>query len=191
MRRLMWMTAVIVLSAGAADAQSTTTPPAIGPTSPLGTLGSSTATASNGTGIPLGATEIDPGGLSPAVSPNCSMSGSGASMSGTKSTFDGGGTTTAGSEACSTSQDPPASGIASSLSAPGRTAGSSSAMGGAIPLDSTEIDSGGVSPMITVPLPGATASTSACTGGAPPTGSTGAAMAPSGAITSTLGPTGC
>ena len=114
MRLLPLIVAAILVGCGAARAQSAMTSAGIGATSPLGVLGSSASSGSNSaTGIPLGATEIDPGGLSPAPVSNCNTSVSSsagmslgtagssgpgmASMSGTSSntgmtsTFDGGG----------------------------------------------------------------------------------------------------
>src|SRR5438067_12768608 len=61
MRRLFVTAAAMLVSCGVAHAQSTTTMPAIGATSPLGVPGSTSAGIQ--TGIPLGATEINPGGL--------------------------------------------------------------------------------------------------------------------------------
>ncbi len=71
---------------------------AMGATSPLGVFGSG---GSSGTGIPFAATEINPGGLSPAPNPNCSMrpsnspamsaSGTTGVTTGAASTFDGDG----------------------------------------------------------------------------------------------------
>src|SRR4051794_32071496 len=96
MRHACIIMTAIVLGCGAAQAQSAASPPAIGATSPFGMLGASGSSGSSVTGIPLGATEIDPGGLSPA-SPACSpagsslLGGSGMTSAGAGSTFDGGG----------------------------------------------------------------------------------------------------
>src|SRR5947208_11244996 len=110
MRRLLAIAAVILMSCGAGHAQTSMSTPAMGATSPLGTLGSS---GSSGTGIPLGATEIDPGGVSSTATVNCNASGYGSGLSGMNasgttganasgttgmtigatSTFDGGGLT--------------------------------------------------------------------------------------------------
>ena len=106
MQRLFVITAVILVGCGAARAQNSPNGsvmnPAVGITSPLGVPGSN---GSGGTGIPLGATEIDPGGLSQSVTANCDAggsymgtSGTGASgMTGAVSTFDGGGLAGVGS----------------------------------------------------------------------------------------------
>jgi len=160
MRRLLVITAALLISCGAGHAQNAMSTPAIGPTSPLGSLGSLGSSGSMGTGLPLGATEVDPGGLSPATGTNCSASGGGSGLAGTSgagttSTFDGGGlsgSSTISASGCTSSQVLSSGGTASPLSNP---SGSSSLTlgGGAIPLGATEMDSGGVSPMITVPGP--------------------------------------
>src|ERR1700739_4850662 len=76
MRLLPIIVAAILFGCGAAQAQSVMTSPGMGATSPLGVPGSSAPSGSNSpTGIPLGATEIDPGGLSPAPLSNCNASG--------------------------------------------------------------------------------------------------------------------
>src|SRR5215216_4783901 len=178
MRRLFVTVAAMLVSCGVAHAQSTTTMPAIGATSPLGVPGSTSA--GSPTGIPLGATELDPGGLSPApigstaTGSNCVGTGSsfpgmaapggtGSGTAGMSSTFDGGGGSTAMAPAMSspgtaTPTTPCAStsagaisstGMASSLSSPAAN-GASTLNGGTIPLGSTEMDSPGVSPMIGV-----------------------------------------
>ena len=171
MRRACVMMVIVLLGCGAAQAQSAITTPGVGATSPLGILGSSSSSGTGGTGVPLGATEIDPGGLSPAA--GCSPTGT--SMFGTSttsvmsattsgpsamasaastnpgSTFDGGGLAGTGSATSSCTSGAPnvmSSGIASPLSGP-----SSNLTGGTIPLGATELDGGGLSPMITVPAP--------------------------------------
>src|SRR5947209_7558393 len=55
--------AAMLLNSAAAQAQTAPMTPALGATSPLSGMGS--ATSGSPTGIPLGATEINPGGLSP------------------------------------------------------------------------------------------------------------------------------
>src|ERR1700758_3022657 len=76
MRLLPIIMAAILFGCGTAQAQSVMISPGMGATSPLGVPGSSAPSGSNSpTGIPLGATEIDPGGLSPAPLSNCSASG--------------------------------------------------------------------------------------------------------------------
>jgi hypothetical protein len=158
MQRLFVVTAVILIGCGAARAQNlpnvSVMNPAVRLTSPLGIPGSN---GSGGTGIPLGATEIDPGGLSQSVTPNCDAggtymgtSGTGASgMTGAASDFDGGGLAGVGSalSPCSPSASVSSIGAASLLSTP--TASSTFRLnGGAVPLGATEIGSAGISPMI-------------------------------------------
>lgn len=146
MRRACVMTIMILLGSGVAQAQSAATMPGIGATSPLGMLGSSSA---GGTGVPLGATEIDPGGLSPLGA--CVPSLSGSSSTGSGSTFDGGGLANTASATSSCTSGTPnltSTGTASPLSSP-----ASNLAGGTIPLGATELDSGGLSPMISVPAP--------------------------------------
>lgn len=199
MRFLPLVVAAIMFDGGAAQAQSMMTSPGmtspgIAATSPLGVPGSSVPSGSNSpTGIPLGATEIDPGGLSPAPLSNCIASGSAAysgmssgltgspasglgSTSTMGSTFDGGGfgstnlvcASPGGSINTATS-----TGTASPLSTMG-TNSNFTLNGGAIPLGSTEIDSGGVSPLITVPM--SSGSMPSCPGAT--TSSAGAVMGP-------------
>jgi collagen type VII alpha len=166
MRQLSAAVVVLLLSCGAASAQVMSTTP-IPPASPLGipgTIGSTPPTGSTGmggssAGIGLGATGIDPGGLSPAVSPTCNLGSSssgtastGMSASGAGAAFDGGGMSATGSAgmtsgSCATGSVGPATvGTALSPSSPGSTAGS-------IPLGATELNNAGVSPMIGVPAP--------------------------------------
>jgi hypothetical protein len=76
MRRLFIAAVAILLSCGAGLAQSPMTTPGMGVTSPLGTPGSTSPGFQ--TGIPLGATELNPGGLGPtAISPMSSSTSSG------------------------------------------------------------------------------------------------------------------
>jgi hypothetical protein len=174
MQRMFVAAVAILTGCGAAHAQSSPsmspTNSVVGTTSPLGIPGSN---GSGGTGIPLGATEIDPGGLSPSVAGNCGAGGSYAGMFGTASqglsgaadsamsgmsasgvtgaasTFDGGGLAGVGSaiSTCSPSAGVSSTGAASPLS----TSAANSMFrldGGAVPLGATEIGSAGVSPMI-------------------------------------------
>ena len=174
MRRLFVATAVILIGCGAVRAQNlpsgSVMNPAVGITSPLGIPGSN---GSGGTGIPLGATEIDPGGLSQSVTANCDAGGSYIGTSGTAtpglsgggysampgtsasvmtdaaSTFDGGGLAGVGSaiSPCSPSASVSSMGAASPLST--STASSMFRLnGGAVPLGATEIGSAGISPII-------------------------------------------
>src|SRR5215468_1248568 len=106
MGRTVAIMAMVLLSCAVGHAQtsmgSSTSPSALGATSPLGIPG---ATSPSTTGIPLGATEIDPGGL--GVVPGATSSNFGCISTGTlpgsgstttstatgSSTFDGGGMT--------------------------------------------------------------------------------------------------
>src|SRR5271166_211789 len=173
MRLLPLIAAAALFGCGAAHAQSAMTSAGMGATSPLGVLGSSVSSGSNSaTGIPLGATEIDPGGLSPAPVSNCNASGStfsgmssgmtGSSGSGMASTsvtgsiFDGGGFGSTMTSACASTNASPNSATSSGTASPlsSTTTNSNFTLnGGTIPLGSIEIDSAGVSPLITVPMP--------------------------------------
>ena len=99
MRRLFIAAAAILLSCEAGLAQ-TTTIPGIGLTSPLGIPGSTASVSGLPTGIPLGATEINPGGVGPApigpTTPTASCLGIGSSSSGTMIGSAGLGTMAAG-----------------------------------------------------------------------------------------------
>jgi hypothetical protein len=158
---------LLLLSVSAGLAQTaplTTANPAMCATSPLGVPGASAAVG--GIGIPLGSTELSPGGLSPApLDPTASAtgcssvgnSGSGAIPSGIS--FDGGGinTSTVGASTpsvCNSSGG--ASGTTASTSSVSGSTGSG-ALGlppvGAIPLGATELNNAGVSPMVSSPAP--------------------------------------
>src|SRR5262245_29668719 len=181
MRRLLLLVLTISVSCGMAHAQSTIGAPGMPATSPLGIPGSTSAASA--AGIPLGATEINPGGLSPmpvtGSGANCvGMIGSstgtapaqmaGSATAGASSSFDGGGLTgiAAGnlpygtaiisSSCASTTGTTSSTGIASPLANPAANAGST-LNGGTIPLGATEIGSAGVSPMINVPGPDSSA----------------------------------
>ena len=173
MRVLSLIAVAILFGCGSAHAQNATTNAPIGATSPLGMIGSSALSGSNSaSGIPLGATEIDPGGLSPAPLSNCStggsansgmssgMAGSSASgmgsMPGTGSTFDGGGFGSTTTSVCASPGGSVNTATPTGTAPPLSTTGTNSNFnlnGGTLPLGSTEIDSGGVSPLITVPMP--------------------------------------
>ncbi len=178
MRRLFIAAIAIVLSGGLVLAQSPVGTPGMGATSPLGALGS--PAAGSPTGIPLGATELDPGGLSPAIGSAVNSAGcvaSGSSASSTSSTFDGGGSTTpenASTCTATTSGAIAAGGTASPLSSPGVN-GTSALNGGVIPLGATEIGSAGVSPMLGVPAPNSATTPCAGSGVAVASGTTGLA----------------
>jgi hypothetical protein len=150
MRRILATLAAILTLSGAAHAQVPGNSPAMGATSPLGMPGAGTAPVTSG--IPLGATEINPGGLSPmpdALAGTACPSNSTTTSSGT---FDGGGLT-----GCTAASQPSLSGTASPLAAPG----SDPAQNGAtIPLNATEITNGGISPPIVAPMTVAPSTTS-------------------------------
>ena len=139
MRRILPTLAAILTLSGAAHAQVPGAPSAgntsaMGTTSPLGVPGpTSSATPA---GIPLNATEIDPGGLSPLPSTACTTTPAG--------TFDGGGLTSCTTAAAQLST----SGTASPLATPGSDPAQT---GATIPLNAIEITNAGVSPLITVP----------------------------------------
>jgi hypothetical protein len=170
MGRLLIAAIVVVLSCEAGLTQALTNTPSIGLTSPLGIPGSTSP--GSPTGIPLGATEIDPGGIGPTpIGPTSSSStcvstssstgvdsGAAGGTMGTTSLFDGGGISSATtSSSCSlpSSSAVSSAGTASPLSTPGVTA-TFGLNGGAIPLGATEIDGGGVSSLIGIPVPSVT-----------------------------------
>ena len=144
---LIAMTMAAVLPSGPSLAQVSTIPaPAMGTTSPLASPG--------GTGIPLGAVELDPGGMSPlnsmgsATCSDVGMPGSG--TAGSTSTFDGGGMGATLSGTCGST----ASAISSSgTSAALPTAAGSSPGKVGIPLGSTDLTDSGTSPVLVVPVP--------------------------------------
>jgi hypothetical protein len=168
----------VCLSAAPALAQvgMTSPAPAIGATSPLGTGGMFPSTGplipgtlpsdpggtvgAGATGIPFGATELTPGGLSPAP---CLP---GTATTGGLSTFDGGGTSGMSSSGMAgmSSLSGTATGCGTAQ-APGNAAGTglvpnglgttqnSQLNGGTIPLGSTELNNGGVSPLPPIPGP--------------------------------------
>jgi hypothetical protein len=136
MRLILPTLAAILTLSGAAHAQSLGTPSAMNATSPLGVPGATSTTVSTPTasGIPLGATEINPGGLSPMPFAACPTPSSG--------TFDGGGLTSC----TATVVQPSMSG-----GAPLPAAGSAPTLSGAnIPLSATETTNLGLSPPVTV-----------------------------------------
>jgi hypothetical protein len=170
-RHFLTTLAALLLGCGAAFAQMAPAivgAPAMGATSPLGILG---ATSSVGpVGIPMGATELAPGGLSPApLDPTastdpCFSAGVSSTTTGSTSTFDGSGMnpgTTQGLASFGLSSGPmglsgscgpgtsagTASGTASTSILGGATTGA--LPGGGIPLGATELNNAGVSPMFT------------------------------------------
>jgi hypothetical protein len=147
-----------------AQTATSTTIPGMGATSPLGIPGSMGASAPSDTGVPMGATEVDPGGLSPIPSANCLSTGA-------SSTFDSGGLSAAGSAPsydaigsapstsnCTSSPNVSTTGTASLLATPGTSVGSA-LNGGTIPLRSTEMEAGGWTRQVTVRELGSTAKT--------------------------------
>lgn len=178
MRTLMTIS-MLMLGCGVASAQMTMAPAmpstgsALGATSPLGISGMISSTPPSQAGIPLGATQLNVGGLSPAPGP---LAGSACSTVSSLSssglgTFDGGGlsgtsgaagmtgmsgTGSTGSIGCGTTSA--TTGTASGLVLPGTTGASTTGVG-TIPLGATEIDGGGESPMIVTPAPSSTITT--------------------------------
>src|SRR5690242_9416336 len=114
MLRAFAVVAAFLFISGAAEAQSSMSTSGMGTTSPLGVPGASGGSYS--TGIPLGATEIDPGGLSPMAGTNCGGLSTG-SATASSGTFDGGGLTMGSSSSsttgCSTGSSQVSSGTAS------------------------------------------------------------------------------
>lgn len=159
--RVVTMMVMLALGTGSAAAQTTMTPgssPALGATSPLGIPGVMNPGAMNSgapaspTGIPFGATQLNVGGLSPAPGPLAGSACSTVSGLASAGVFDGGGlgSGTNGSMDCGTASA--ATSTASSLVPPG-SAGASTGGAGSIPLGATEIDGGGLSPLINSPAP--------------------------------------
>src|SRR6516164_6739641 len=167
MRRFAVATAAVLLSCGSAYAQartSTSPLPSLGMTSPLGIPNAPVGQ----TGIPLGATELATPGVSPTTSGASPMLGAtcsgvssappsavmGRSLTGTSGTapFDGGGMAASAPGACAASAtaSPP---LASSMG-PGSSVG---VVG--IPLGSTELGGGGLSPPSVALSPNASAPT--------------------------------
>jgi hypothetical protein len=190
MPRMLLTIAALLLSCEAVPAQNA-----------VSGLGSPTSGAP--TGIPLGATEIDPGGLSPL--PCSSLAGSSQSGAAAGTTFDGGGMFSSGCNAAPAATVS-STGNVSPLFTPGATSGSLLS-GGSIPFGATEIDNGGVSPMITVPSPSLTlqtlgaismttvptvssASPSPCTG-SPPSGGTSSGVTSGSTSTTGVTSSGC
>jgi hypothetical protein len=176
MRRGFVIATVILLGCGPLQAQSVMPQASVMlPTSPLGMPGMSNSTGiigltgttfpttgSTGTGIPMGATEINPGGLSPMLG-GCgttfggitSGSGMNGGMSGSTMSTSGGmigsmsGCTTGSTTAIS-------GGVSSGAAVPSLGTRGSTVRPTGVPFGSTEIGSGGVSPMLTVPPPAMT-----------------------------------
>jgi len=147
-RRLFIASTVLFLSCRVMFAQVTPLASAMGATSPLGVPGATSLVGP--VGIPLGSTELFPGGLSPGpLDPTASTDpcGSTGGAIGSSSTFDGSGINASAIGPCSIGTS---SGTTPVPSAGGIAAGTTP--GGSIPLGATEIDSGGVSPTVTPPV---------------------------------------
>jgi hypothetical protein len=146
--RAVWIaSAVLFLSCGVSVAQLAPSPQigsALGPTSPLGVPGNTAPVGP--VGVPLGATGLSPGGLSPApFDPTASNSPcSGAMPSGLSS---------GATDASATCGLATTTGTASGTSALPGGGFSGLAGSGGIPLGATELDNPGLSPMITSPAP--------------------------------------
>jgi len=129
--------------------------PGMGMTSPLGGAG-----PVGQVGIPLGSTELDPGGLSPgplgSTSSLCGTNGTSMTapgttgMTGSGSTFDGGGNIGVSGPCGAVPLGGTVSGTQSASAVAGATAGSTLGIG-TVPLGATEIGSSGISPLVTVP----------------------------------------
>jgi hypothetical protein len=148
-------TVILLLGATPALAQSTLTlpgaPSGMGMTSPFGGTGSA-----GQAGIPLGSTELVPGGLSPApfdataAIPPCATNGmtatTAAGTAGSDSTFDGGGLSGATSAACGPVA--PGGTVSGTQTQAGSATTAASTLGsGAIPLGATELGGTGISPL--------------------------------------------
>jgi hypothetical protein len=156
-------TLLFVAAPAVSQVSSTSPAPGMGMTSPLGGAG-----PVGPVGIPLGSTELTPGGLSPgplgatAGISNCGTNGtsvtggitpgiSGSGTTGASSTFDGGGNVGMSAPCSSTLSGSTVSGTQNPF-VTGTTGGSALGVG-TIPLGSTELASPGISPI--VPSPGA------------------------------------
>ena len=212
-RLLLVTVAAVFVACGPASAQVGITAPApIGPTSPLG-IGSAPALPQSGTslgpaGVGSAAMTLPSVGISPlgsaatnnsAPCPDSSLTGgnlfgTGSTTSGTSGTamsasgtstsvFDGGGNTAAGASTCApivggAPAQPAASASSPTASAPPSTAGRPG-----IPMGSTELGGGGVSPMPApssaapnAPAPSATSPSQCSSNGMASTGATSAGL---------------
>jgi len=141
-------------ASGAEDAARAQASPGMGATSPL----SQGATLSpSQSAIPLGATEINPGGLSPSPCPGTSIPGTSAArgIAGQIGVFDGGGLDVDASASSACGAITLGGPAAANLAAPpgGFAGGGTMTIGGPIPLGATELSSTGLSATITVPVP--------------------------------------
>jgi hypothetical protein len=141
MRHNLSFAVIWLVGSVACQAQSGPTP-GMGATSPLGTSPSN-APSADLIQIPLGVTELNPGGLSPLVAPCPSASSNAA--------FDGGGSMT--SAGCSSTTSTNSTGTSAAFAPSGSTpASAAQADGTGIPLGSTELATPGESPIITNPM---------------------------------------
>jgi len=184
MQRLLPIVCAMLLLGGA-PAKSQVAPgglgvsPGMGMTSPLGGSG-----PVGQVGIPLGSTELDPGGLSPgplgSTSSLCGTDGTSVTapgmtgMAGSSSTFDGGGNVGVSGPCGSVPLGGTVSGTQNASAVAGATAGSTLGIGN-IPLGATEIGSSGISPLVPVPAPAPTLNLSPST----PLNSSSPAVSPS------------
>ncbi|MCK1439749.1 hypothetical protein [Bradyrhizobium sp. 15] len=150
MRSVLTLAALAMLCSDPASAQTAVMSPGLGATSPLGTLGSNGSSGTGGisTTVPLAATEVAPGGLSPAPASTCNSTGASTAMGnrGSTSTFDGGGMSSISSCISNSTSTTTASASDVANSA-------ASLVGGTIPLDAVETAGAGLSPMVPVPAP--------------------------------------
>jgi hypothetical protein len=177
MRCLLPIAAAMLLL-GAAPAMSQTVSPGMGTTSPLAVSpGMGTTSPLGGTGsvgqvgIPLGSTELNPGGLSPDAlgsTPGSSLCGTngtsvtgnvtpgigGSGIAGSTSTFDGGGNAGVSGPCSSVPSGGTVSGTQNPFTS-GTAAGSTLGIG-TVPLGATELGGAGISPMVPGPGPAPT-----------------------------------
>ncbi len=174
MRRVLTTAGAVFLFGCATSFAQVAPTPGIGATSPLGTMNFNSP--SGPVGIPLGATELNSGGISPLAggtlctgtaassggtagsttgmsATGTGMSAMGSGVAGSMSTFDGGGAPL-GSMIGSTCPSGTAAGSPSMAVTPSSGSGLGTSPGGnTIPLGSTELASPGVSAPIGVPVP--------------------------------------
>jgi hypothetical protein len=193
MRLCVIVTVVTLLGSGAGFTQvtlpnmSAPAAPAAAPSdtvatpSPVG--GMSTEASIGGAGIPLGATELYAGGLSPSPtdlntpSPTCPGAGPnpGVGTPGTGSIFAGNGTMATSTSDIASSVDPTDSGCGATPSAGAGPLGVTSTlgtapafMGGSVPLGASALSTTGLADTIAAPCTSSGSLTSAGTGLAPP-----------------------
>jgi hypothetical protein len=148
MQHVLALVAIIWLVGGTTSFAQVSGAAGMGPTSPLGTVASNSASQSNS--IPLAATELNPRGLSPLPCAAAAQTGNQTP----RSTFDGGGgvSNSMVQTACGSSASF-GLGAAPPIAGSGSTTGLSSNQN--IPLDSTELATPGESPVLTLPEPAA------------------------------------